>query len=236
MVDLTAADDRSADLRHGLELVAARVRAACATAGRDDEPSIIVVTKRFPRADVDRLHQLGVADVGENTAQELEEKFADPAPGGPTVHFIGRLQSNKAGVVARRADVVHSLDRRKLVTALARHRPAGSPDLQVLLQISLDGDPARGGVAAADAPALADLVAATPGLLLRGVMAVAPLGADPDAAFADLREVRDGIRQDHPQAGWLSAGMSGDLEAAIRQGATHLRVGSAILGTRASLG
>ena len=161
---------------------------------------------------------------------------------GLLLHFIGQLQTNKAGHVASYADVVQSVDRPRLVSALDRGAHAAGRRLDVLLQVDLDPDPrprrfrrARGGVRPEDAAGLADAVAVRDLLRLRGVMAVAPLGGDPDAAFARLREVADGIRERHPGADWISAGMSGDLEAAVRHGATHLRVGTAILGSRPSL-
>lgn len=229
--------DRRAELAAGLAHVRARVDAAVAAAGREDPVSVIVVTKNFPVGDVDLLADLGVRDMGENREQEAREKFERVADRAAlTLHFIGRLQSNKAPSVARFADVVHSVDRPKIVAALARNRPAAAGPLGVLVQVSLDGDTRRGGVAVDDVPALAAAIRAQEALRLRGVMAVAPLGADPDDAFSRLLEVSHGIRRAHPGATWISAGMSADLEAAIRHGATHLRVGTAILGSRLSLG
>jgi pyridoxal phosphate enzyme (YggS family) len=206
-----------------------------ADAGRADSVCLVVVTKFFPADDVELLVDLGVTDVGENRDQEASAKVdllvrRDRL----TVHFIGQLQGNKAGSVARYADVVQSVDRAKVARALDRSAGAQGRVLDVTVQVSLDESPGRGGVPVAEAAALADLVAGCPALRLRGVMAVAPLGGDPREAFARLRKVADGIRADHPQAGWVSAGMSGDLEAAIAEGATHLRVGSAILGSRPS--
>ena len=151
------------------------------------------------------------------------------------MHFIGQLQSRKSGSVARYADTVHSLDRPKLVATLDRGAAAAGRRLQALVQVSLDDDPGRGGVLPGDVRRLADEVAEAPHLDLRGVMAVAPLGADPGQAFAALREVAAGVRSDHPEATWISAGMSADLEAAVANGATHLRVGTAILGSRPPL-
>ena len=151
---------------------------------------------------------------------------------------MGQLQSNKAGSVTRYADAVHSLDRGKLVGALdrgvVRARDDGdrSTPLDVFVQVSLDGDAARGGAVAADVPALADAVAAADGLTLAGVMAVAPVGWEPVRAFADLAAVSADLRARHPAAVAISAGMSADLEAAIEAGSTHVRVGSALLGRR----
>ena len=234
---------RREELRVGLAAVRERVVRGCAEVGRDpDEVTLVVVTKYFPASDVLLLHELGVRHFGENRDQEAGEKFGEvrhalSQAGAPdvTLHFIGRLQSNKAAHVAGYADVIQSVDRAKLVGALDKGAHSADRTVQVLLQVSLDGDTSRGGVLPADVDALADAVAAHRLLQLRGVMAVAPLGADPDAAFARLREVADGIRARHHGADWISAGMSGDLEAGLRHGATLLRVGTAILGSRPSL-
>lgn len=235
-------DQRTGELAGALGRVHARIDAARAAAGRtgpDDPVCLVVVTKFFPAADVDRLAALGVRDIGENRDQEAAAKVADVVLRDRlTVHFIGQLQTNKVRSVVSYADVVQSVDRPKLARALGRAALEAGGELQVLVQVSLETDGAvgpdagRGGVSMAAAPGLADLVAATDGLALRGVMAVAPLGADPARAFADLRRVRDGIQEQHPEATWMSAGMSGDLEAAVAAGATHLRVGTAILGSR----
>ncbi|MGL5851566.1 MAG: YggS family pyridoxal phosphate enzyme, partial [Phycicoccus sp.] len=150
------------------------------------------------------------------------------------VHFVGQLQTNKVNAVAGLVDVVQSVDRARLVRALDRAAAQRGRVVDVTVQVSLDADRARGGADPAHARELADLVADCSGLRLRGVMAVAPLGEDPRPAFARLRNVADAIRTDHPDASWMSAGMSGDLESAISEGATHLRVGSAILGSRPS--
>jgi PLP dependent protein len=239
---------RREELAAGLAAVRSRIAAACADAGRDPaEVTLIVVTKYFPASDVLLLHDLGVRHFGENRDQEAGEKFAEVrvaiggAGGDLVLHFIGQLQTNKAGHVAAYADVVQSVDRARLVAALDRGAHAANRRLDVLLQVDLDTGAAegaasgRGGLRPEQVDDLADAVAASDLLRLRGVMAVAPLGADPDAAFARLREVADGIRRRHPGADWISAGMSGDLEAAVRHGATHLRVGTAILGSRPSL-
>jgi pyridoxal phosphate enzyme (YggS family) len=241
------APDRRAELARRLDEVHRRVQAACAQAHRSpSEVTLVVVTKFFPASDAKLLADLGVTDVGENRDQEARAKYAVVRAWGPdlTVHFIGQLQSNKARSVAAYADVVHTVDRPKLVVALDRGAAASGRALRALVQVSLD-DPSvpsaarpelhRGGVRPDDALELADLVAATAHLRLAGVMAVAPLDEDPDSAFARLAEVADGIRAEHPDARWVSAGMSSDLEAAVRHGATHLRVGTAILGSRPAL-
>ncbi|MFI7589410.1 YggS family pyridoxal phosphate-dependent enzyme [Spongisporangium articulatum] len=226
-------DPRLAELRAGLTGVRTRIRTAAEGAGRDPaDLTLVVVTKTYPADDVRRLAGLGVREVGESRDQEAAPKADALADLGLRWHFVGRLQSNKARHVARYADVVHSLDRDSLVRPLSAGATAAGRTLECLLQVSLDDDPSRGGVAAGGLAGLADAVAAAEGLVLRGVMAVAPLGADPDAAFARLADLADGLRGAHPGATWVSAGMSGDLEAAVRHGATHLRVGSAVLGNR----
>jgi pyridoxal phosphate enzyme (YggS family) len=173
--------------------------------------------------------------VGENRHQEAQEKATACAGLDLRWHYIGGLQSNKAAAVAAYADVVESVDRRKLVEPL--DRGAVGRQVDVLLQVSLDppGADGRAGCAPADLAALADEVAAAGHLTLRGLMAVAPLGADPAAAFARLAEIRTTFLDDHPEATVLSAGMSGDLEEAVMAGATHVRVGSAILGSRVNV-
>ncbi len=229
---------RREQLASALAGVESRIAGACAAAGRDRaDVTLVVVTKHFPASDLTILQELGVRDVGENRDQEAAEKFAAlPGRQALTLHFVGQVQTNKAGRVASYADVVHSVDRERLVTALDRGADRAGRSLRCLVQVALDGASGRGGVAPEGARAVADALAEATHLDLVGVMAVAPLGADPAAAFARLAEVAAGIRADHPDASWVSAGMSGDLEQAVRAGATHLRVGTAILGTRPSLG
>ena len=236
MTEVGATASRREELAARLADVHARVRRAMAAAGRTDEPALVVVTKFFPVSDVDLLAELGVEAIGENRDQEASAKCRELAHRDRlTVHFIGQLQSNKAHSVARYADVVQSVDRPKLVRALDRGAGEAGRALDVTVQVALDDVVGRGGVAVAEARGPGRRGGRDAGsLTLRGVMAVAPLGADPRAAFALLREVRDGIRADHPGATWMSAGMSGDLEDAVAEGATHLRVGSAILGSRPS--
>lgn len=230
--------ERERQLAGALTAVRQRIDRAALAAGRDPaELTLIVVTKTFPASDVIALARLGVADMGENRHQEAEPKFAEAFDTGARFvrHMIGQLQTNKAAAVARYADVVHSVDRSALVSALDKALRRLERSLSVLVQVDLDGATGRGGVHPDGLLDLADEIAANPRLTLRGVMAVAPLGADPDEAFATLRDLAEQLRRRHPQAGWISAGMSGDLEAAVRHGATHLRVGTAILGSRPSL-
>ncbi|MDT4946754.1 MAG: dependent protein, partial [Pseudonocardiales bacterium] len=167
------------------------------------------------------------------TASLLAASAAGSELPPPRWHFVGQLQTRKARSVARYAYAVHSLDRPELATRLADAvEQAERGPLQVFLQVSLDGDPARGGVSPGELAALAAAVTARKQLSLRGVMAVAPLGADPGAAFEQLASLSRTLRAEHPQADAISAGMSDDLEEAVRHGATHLRVGSALLGRR----
>jgi pyridoxal phosphate enzyme (YggS family) len=232
----TALGKRRAELDSALSVVRERIARACAAADRDPGGvTLIAVTKFFPATDVDLLVELGVHHIGENRHQEARDKVAQLRNRDElTIHFIGQLQTNKAAGVAEYADVVHSVDRLRLVDALDRGAHRVGRRLGALVEVALGKEQGRGGVVPAEAPLVADAVAAAEQLDLRGVMGVAPLGGDPAAAFTRLAEVARGIRTAHPAASWLSAGMSGDLEEAVAHGATHLRVGSAILGSRPS--
>jgi pyridoxal phosphate enzyme (YggS family) len=229
---------RRDEIAAGLDDVRRRIAVAASAVGRSpDDVTLVVVTKFFPASDVRLLAELGVTDVGENRHPEAGDKLAECGDVGLRWHFIGGLQSNKASVVASYADVVESVDRTKLVNALNRGAHERSRELDVLLQVSLDppGREGRAGADVTDLPALADAVDQAGMLRLRGLMAIAPLDEDPATAFARLAEVRDAFVAERPDATWLSAGMSNDFEAAIRAGATHVRVGSAILGARPSI-
>ncbi|MGC4805799.1 YggS family pyridoxal phosphate-dependent enzyme [Micromonospora sp. DT233] len=236
---------RRAELAAGLTRVRSRIADACAAAGRDPaEVALVAVTKTYPASDVLALTGLGVTDVGENRDQEAAGKAAEVAAAGASArwHFVGRLQRNKCRSVVRYADVVQSVDSVRLARALGDAAVAGRDrPLDVLIQVSIDGDPVRGGalpgVADADAGLhpVAEAVAGAAGLRLAGLMAVAPLGWEPERAFARLAEVAGEFRAAHPEAVALSAGMSGDLEIAIGYGATLVRVGSALLGMRSTL-
>jgi PLP dependent protein len=229
-------DRRRAEIAANLAVVEDRIGAACAAAGRPREDvTLVVVTKTHPASDVRLLARLGVRDVGENRDQEAAPKAAETAELGLVWHYIGQLQTNKAKSVAGYADVVHSLDRIRLATALSGAAARHEREITALLQVSLDGDPSRGGVLPANLAELADAVAALPHLVLGGVMAVAPLGVDPARAFAGLREIASRLQEAHPAATMVSAGMSNDLEVAIEAGATHVRIGTAVLGVRPSL-
>ena len=231
---------RRAELAANLAVVRARIDAACAAANRDPgELTLIAVTKTYPATDVLALLELGVRDIGENRDQEAAPKAAQvaaalsaPVPSPVSWHFIGQLQTNKAPSVARYARVVHSVDRVRLVRALGNAAIAAGRELCCLVQVSLDEDPSRGGVPAPRLAEVAAAIEAEPGLRLGGIMAIAPLGADPAAAFAPLRELSATVRSVDASATIISAGMSGDLDAAIANGATHPRIGTALLGNR----
>lgn len=215
-----------------LAAVRERVAAAARAAGRQGEGIVLVaVSKNHPLAAVDALAALGVIDFGEARQQEGGPK----AQARPELvwHFLGALQRNKAAAVGRWARVVHSLDREALVAPLGRGAAEAGRSIDVLVQVSLDGDPGRSGALVGDVPGVAAAVADQAGLRLAGVMAVAPQGAEPRPAFAELRRVSERLRAEHPAATVISAGMSGDLEQAVAEGATHLRVGTALFGPRA---
>ena len=236
---MSATPQRRAEVEGNLAVVWDRIGAACKTAGRSpDEVTLTVVTKFFPASDVRVLAELGVRDVGENRHQEAEEKAAATADLGLRWHFVGSLQSNKAAAVATYADVVESVDRPKLLSGLSRGAHQRDALVDCLVQVNLDppGDGGgRGGAAPDDVVPLAEAVDLADGLRLRGVMAVAPLDVDPAPAFARLADLAAEVRTINPDATWISAGMSADLEAAITAGATHVRIGSAVLGQRPTI-
>lgn len=227
--------ERRNEISIGLAAVRARIAAACQAAGRSPaEVTLIAVTKTRPTSDIRLLADLGVTDVGENRAQEAAAKAAECAALGLrlTWHFVGQLQVNKAASVISYADVIHSVDRLRLAVALGSRARAAGRTVTCLVQVSLDDDPGRGGAAADQVLPVADAIAGQGGLVLGGVMAVAPLGVPPASAFAMLSELSAIVRSAHPAAVMISAGMSGDLEQAIEAGATHVRVGTALLGGR----
>jgi pyridoxal phosphate enzyme (YggS family) len=226
-------------LEENLRAVRARIDAAARAAGRDPSSvSLLAVSKTWSAGDVRALAALGQIDFGENRAQELLDKARQPELADVVVrwHFIGQLQRNKAAAVARLGAVVHTVDRASLARVLDRAGQDGEHPLDAFVQVDLGGAAgelaARGGAAPEEVPALADLIAGSAGLRLRGVMAVAPRGEDPGAAFERLATVAAAVRADHPDAVEVSAGMSGDLEAAVAAGATVVRVGTALFGNR----
>ncbi|MBO3664725.1 YggS family pyridoxal phosphate-dependent enzyme [Microbacterium stercoris] len=222
------------DLAQRLADVDSRIGEAARAVGRDvGELTRIVVTKFHPASLVRELHDLGVRELGENRQQELSSKAAETADlTDLTWHFIGQAQTNKARQIRRAAHVVHSVDRERLVDALDAAAEPTDPVLDVLMQINLTADPARGGVDPAGVEALAERIATASTLRLRGVMAVAPLDEEPAAAFERLAGCAARVRSVVPEADWISAGMTADFAEAIAHGATHLRIGSAITGPR----
>ncbi|MEU6647480.1 YggS family pyridoxal phosphate-dependent enzyme [Saccharomonospora sp. NPDC046836] len=238
------AAQRRAELAVALDAVRARIRRACAAAGRQPgEVRLLAVTKTFPATDAALLVDLGMTDLAENRDQEAAAKAREVAelrPGSPVRwHMVGRLQRNKVRSVVRWAAEVQSVDSPRLVDALAGAVPAAldagerNSPLAVLLQASLDDAPGRGGCPLEELPALADAVARKSDIFhLRGVMAVAPRGEDPARAFERLAHAAQRLRADHPAATELSAGMSGDLDQAVAYGSTCVRVGTALLGGR----
>ena len=218
------------DLAARLDAVRARIAAV-----RDPAAvTLVAVSKTWPASDVLLLHRLGVADFGESYDPEAAEKAAALRQAGvtPRWHFVGGLQRNKARRVATYADVVHSVDRPELVAPLANAAARAGRTVDALVQVRFDADPARSGCDPADVPALAAAIAATASLRVAGVMCVAPLQEPPRPVFARLRGIAEELRRDHPGATTISAGMTGDLEDALAEGANCVRVGTALFGGR----
>ena len=226
MSDATPAAD---SLAGRLAEVTGRVSDAARDAGRDPAGiTTIVVTKFHPAALVAQLAELGVRDVGENRHQEAQAKAVELAGLDLRWHFVGQLQSKKARQARAYASAIHSVDREALVDALR----SDEASVDCFVQVNLTDDPARGGVAADGLLPLVEHVLETPGLRLRGLMTVAPLGEPARPAFARVRLLSERIRDMAPQATDLSMGMSHDFREAILEGATHLRIGTAITGNR----
>ncbi|MEU0769336.1 YggS family pyridoxal phosphate-dependent enzyme [Streptomyces albogriseolus] len=237
--------DRKEELAANLARVEERIAAACDAAGRGrDEVTLIVVTKTWPASDVRVLSGLGVRHVAENRDQDAAPKAAACADLPLVWHFVGQLQTNKVRSVVGYADVVQSVDRARLVSALSKEAVRAGREVGCLVQVAFDagadGRGERGGVAPSGVAELADLVAGAEGLRLDGLMTVAPLTGEyagrQQAAFERLMDLSTDLRRTHPAANMVSAGMSADLEQAVAAGATHVRVGSAVLGVRPRLG
>ena len=217
---------RKAEIARNLQEVKERIIGAAKSVNRDpNEIELIVVTKTFPISDIEILRELGETNFGENRDQEAGPKAEIISA---TWHFQGQIQSNKIKSICQWADVIHSISSEKEILKFAQSERKH----QVFLQVSLDGQVGRGGANPADLAQLADLVNESNNLELLGLMAVAPLGVEPMKAFADLAQINQGFASQFPNSKFLSAGMSGDFEAAIKNGATHIRVGSSILGSR----
>ncbi|GGT23130.1 YggS family pyridoxal phosphate-dependent enzyme [Streptomyces purpureus] len=245
MTDRTDHTDRRDELAANLARVEERISAACAAAGRKrEEVTLIVVTKTYPASDVRLLHELGVRHVAENRDQDAAPKAAACADLDLTWHFVGQLQTNKVRSVVGYADVVQSVDRIRLVDALSAAAVKAEREIGCLVQVALDAEAgergARGGVAPDGIEELAAAVDAAEGLRLDGLMTVAPLAGPfagrQHAAFERLMEFASRLRANHPAANMVSAGMSADLEEAVAAGATHVRIGTAVLGDRPRLG
>ncbi|MEU9444005.1 YggS family pyridoxal phosphate-dependent enzyme [Streptomyces sp. NPDC048304] len=237
--------DRKTELAANLAKVEERITAACVAAGRKrEEVTLIVVTKTYPASDVRILSELGVRHVAENRDQDAAPKATACSDLPLKWHFVGQLQTNKVRSVVGYADVVQSVDRARLVTALSKEAVRAGREIGCLIQVALDaGESARGergGVAPGGIEELADRVGQAPGLRLDGLMTVAPLTGEyagrERAAFDRLMDLSTDLRRAHPAATMVSAGMSADLEQAVAAGATHVRVGTAVLGVRPRLG
>ena len=208
-----------------------RIVAAAARAGRNrSDIQLVAVTKKFPAAVVREAYQLGLRDFGENYVQEFEAKRTELNDcAGARYHFIGHLQSNKTKIAAQIFDVIHTVDSAKIATRLDAE--AGGAGLEVLIEVKLSTEPAKAGAAPGEVPALVEAIRGCPHLRLLGLMTMPPWSDDAETSrpyFARLRELaeKNGLRQ-------LSMGMSHDLEVAIEEGATIVRVGTALFGPRA---
>lgn len=220
--------NRREELSDNLNAIRSRISVAAQKSGRSvEEITLIVVTKTFPAADAQILYELGVRDFGENRDQEASVKSTE-LPDDCKWHFQGQIQSNKLKSIANWADVLHSID--DVAHASKLNSLVTSKD--IFVQVSLDSQPNRGGVLPDLIPKFLDELSVFSNLKLRGLMAVAPLDEDPAEAFKRLKELSDRAVKLHPEAHEISAGMSNDFEAAISQGATHIRIGSQILGVR----
>ncbi|WP_406001410.1 YggS family pyridoxal phosphate-dependent enzyme [Streptomyces sp. NBC_00829] len=237
--------DRRTELADNLAAVEERIASACVAAGRKrEEVTLVVVTKTYPASDVRLLHELGVRHVAENRDQDAAPKAAACSDLDISWHFVGQLQTNKVRSVASYADIVQSVDRLKLVTSLSTAAVRSVREIGCLIQVALDAESGergeRGGVAPDGIEELAAAVDGSPGLRLDGLMTVAPLAGPyagrEQAAFERLMEFSSSLRAGHPAANMVSAGMSADLEQAVAAGATHVRVGTAVLGVRPRLG
>ncbi|EPJ8757850.1 TPA: YggS family pyridoxal phosphate-dependent enzyme [Pseudomonas putida] len=220
-------------LADNLSAISARIASAAQAAGRDPASvQLLAVSKTKPASAIREIHAAGVRDIGENYLQEALTKQQALSDLPLIWHFIGPIQSNKTKAIAEHFDWVHSVDRLKIAQRLSEQRPAGLAPLNLCLQVNVSGEDSKSGCAPADLPALAKAVAGLPNLRLRGLMAIPEPTEDraaQEAAFARLRQLQEslGLGLDT-----LSMGMSHDLEAAIAQGATWVRIGTALFGAR----
>lgn len=224
-------NSRAQEITDALASVEERIRKAAATAGRTrSELTLIAVTKTYPVSDVQILSDLGVSDFGENRSDEGSEKSQLISA---TWHFQGQVQGRKLKDIVSWASYIHSVDSGEHITKLSRICSEMDHKISIFLQLSLDGAPDRGGVRADQLGQLADQVSVDPNLHLAGLMCVPPVEYGFDRAFGEIAKVHSAFKIGFPDAVELSAGMSSDFEVAIAYGATHLRVGSEILGSRA---
>jgi pyridoxal phosphate enzyme (YggS family) len=219
-----------------LQQLRSRIVAAAGEAGRDPaEIRLIAASKTFDAAALREAHAAGQIDFGENYVQEALDKMGELGTLPLVWHFIGPIQSNKTRAIAEHFAWVHSVDRLKIAERLSAQRPQSLPPLDICLEVNISGEPSKGGVTAQDLPALARAVSHLPRLRLRGLMAIPAPSTDPlvqRAAFAAVRRLYEALQGSGYALDTLSMGMSGDLEAAIAEGATMVRVGTAFFGER----
>lgn len=232
-------EDRALELEQRLRAVQDQIGTAAAASGRSaDDVTLVVITKTWPTSDIRILYGLGVRDVGENRHQDAEAKAGELGDLDLTWHFVGQIQSNKAARIATYADVVHSVDSVRVARRLGAAAHEHGRVVSCFVQVNLDDEErrgSRGGATADEVDKVAAAVEDAEGLVLHGVMGVAPLRGDADEAYRRLASTRSRLLEAYPTATALSAGMSGDFVAAVTAGATHVRVGSAVLGQRPAL-
>lgn len=226
----------TSDIAENIAKVRRNIGAACAKAGRDAAAvTLVAVSKTRPAADIRAAVAAGATAIGENYLQEAGAKMAELAGLPVTWHFIGPIQSNKTRAIAEQFAWVHGVDRLKIAQRLSEQRPPALAPLNICLQVNISAEPSKAGVAVAALPALAAAVVQLPRLRLRGLMAIPKPGsnvAEQRRAFAAVRTAFEQLQRDYPQLDTLSMGMSADLDAAIAEGATLVRVGTAIFGRR----
>jgi pyridoxal phosphate enzyme (YggS family) len=220
-------------LAQRIEDVQSRIAEAASRSGRSsDDITLIAVSKTVDRTVVDEAYALGLRQFGENRVQDSVAKYACPLPGDARLHMIGQLQSNKSSAAIRLFDVIQSVDRASLITALQKHAVSAEKRIDVLIEVNVSGEAQKAGCPLSQVDDLTNLVMSSPNLNLLGFMTMAPYTATAEEArpvFSELRSIRDRLafRLDTPFP-WLSMGMTNDFEVAIEEGATHVRVGRAI--------
>lgn len=222
-------------LKSNIDKLLERVRLSAQKSQRENSIRVLAVSKTRGAGEIRRAASFGLHEFGENYLQEALAKIAELSDLDLCWHFIGPIQSNKTRPIAEHFHWVHSVDRLKVARRLSEQRPRSLPDLQICLQVNISGEASKSGVDLAELPALARAVMALPRLRLRGLMAIPAAGAEPQAqqaAFATLRRALENLQEEAPELDTLSMGMSADLEAAIAEGATIIRVGTDIFGPR----